>query len=199
MGRFHERDEHGEHEGYVVGYVPCDWVPTAAATAIGSSRPVAVLDKRYGTGGVLRELGLLAADRDHEVHGICVVGYACSCGWRSPYREQLPPVEWSPNVVHWSEWIEDLLAKKWWVPHIHAEQRRAEQLNRGHSTSDSVYVAVDLPRRVAVDLLALLNAFGNSDLKRLGLGSEREESANLGLCELGEELARLLQEQQVPP
>lgn len=193
MGRFHSRDEQGVHEGYVVGYVPRDWMPTAAATAIGSTRPVAVLG-HYSPRSPLRELGALEADRQHDVHGIAVVGYACTCGWRSRYREEQASVEWSPNIVHWSESLEGELAQECWAPHVEAELRRAERFSRGQSTGDRVHVALDLPRQVAVDLLAFLNSLGNSDLNGImkHLGDERTESANVGLSELGDELALLL-------
>ena len=193
MGRWHERDERGEHEGYVMGYVPRDWVPTASATAIGSSRPVAVLE-HHGTRIPLRELGLLAADREHDVHGICVAGYACACGWRSPYRELGQPIEWSPCIVHPSEWLDDMLAQKWWHPHVQAEVRRTEHLNHGHSTANSVHVALDLPRQVATDLLAFLHSRVQSDISQLPEHSsqQRADSANLGLRELANELEQRL-------
>jgi hypothetical protein len=190
MGR---QDETGRHEGFVVGYVPRDWTPTAAATAIGSSRPVAVLE-HYSTAS-LRELGVLAADNEHDVHAICVVGYGCSCGWRSPYREIGKTVEWSPSIVLWPEWLEDLLAQKWWLPHVRAETRRTEQLNHGHSASDSVHAALDLPRKVATDLLLFLKSLDRADFKQIARhGPERAESAELGLRELGQELEALLRE-----
>jgi hypothetical protein len=194
MGRL---DETGKHEGYVVGYVPRDWVPRASATAIGSSRLVAVLEC-YGTGVPLRELGIVADDHEHDIHGIRIIGYACSCGWRSPYRELGKPFEWSPSIVHWSEWTEDLLAQTWWRPHVQSEARRTEQLNQGQSIRDSIHVALDLPRKVATDMLLFLNSLGNSDLNRVmqrptaELNHDRADSANLGLCELGEELEMLL-------
>jgi hypothetical protein len=195
MGRWHERDERGEHEGYLVGYVPRDWVPTASAAAIGSSRPVAMLE-HHGTRIPLRELGLLAVDREHDVHGICVAGYACACGWRSPYRELGQPLEWSPCIVHPSEVLDDMLAQKWWNPHVQTEVRRTEQLNHGHSTANSVHVAIDLPRQVATDLLSLLNSLGNSGLNQpmKHLSPQRADSANLGLLKLAAELEQLLRD-----
>jgi hypothetical protein len=182
MGR---QDETGRHEGYVVGYVPRRWVPSAAATAIGSSRPVSVLE-HYSPGVSLRELGLVDADNEHDVHGIYIVGYACSCGWRSSYREVGTPLEWSPSTVHYSEWLEEMLATKWWKPHIRAEARRTEQLNHGHSANDSVHVALDVPRKVATDLLVFLNALTQGKMPK------QPGSAHLGLLELSEELAELL-------
>jgi hypothetical protein len=213
MGRVHELDERGEHEGHLVGYVPRDWVPAPVATAIGSSRRVAVLE-RYSSRGVLRELGLVADDREYDVHGICVIGYACACGWRSPYRELGTPFEWSPCIVLSSEWLEDLLAQKWWKPHVAAEVRRGTRLNqqavtenaefravhRHHTVANNVHVALDLPREVAVDLLTLLNSLGNSDYVRLTkhLTEQQADSANLGLCELGEELELKLRDSVAP-
>ena len=197
MGRFHSLDERGVHEGYVVGHVPRDWVPTTAATAIGSTRPVAVLG-HYSPRSPLRELGSLEADRQHDIHGIAVVGYACTCGWRSPYSETQAPVEWSPSIVHWSDSLEDELAEKWWAPHVETELQRAERSSRGQSTGDRVHVALDLPRQVAIDLLAFLNSLGNNDLNAImkRLGDERTESANEGLGELEYELELLLRKRE---
>lgn len=214
MGRLHELDERAEHEGYVVGYVPRDWLPTPAATAIGSSRRVAVLEP-YSSRRVLRELGMLAEDRDYDVHGICVVGYACGCGWRSPYRELGRPFEWSPCIVHSSEWIDDLLAEKWWRPHVVREVRRGARSNdeqavtenaefrpmhRHHTMANNVHVPLDLPRQVAADLLTFLNSLGNSDYNRLTkhLTQQQADSANMGLCELGEQLELQLRDDDAP-
>ena len=36
-------DATGEHEGYVIGYAPRDWVPLTAAVALHSKRHVAAL------------------------------------------------------------------------------------------------------------------------------------------------------------
>ena len=116
MGR---QSENGKHEGYVVAYVPRDWQPISAATDISTSRPVAALGI-YGRTMRLRELGTYTGDDEHEIHGICVIGYACSCGWRSPYFE-VTPLEWSPSIVLCSEAVEGLLAKRWWKPHVRSE------------------------------------------------------------------------------
>jgi len=120
MGRFHALDERMCHEGHLVAYAPREWIPAPNATAIGSGRPVAVLP-RYRPDSWLRELGVRQGDEDFEVHGVLVIGYACSCGWRSPYVEVEPllvqPVEWSGMVVC-SEPLDDRLAARWWDLHV---------------------------------------------------------------------------------
>jgi hypothetical protein len=87
----------GEHEGYMVGYVPQGWLPLSAAVALHSKRPVAGLPERYGP--PLRELGTVEADREHDVDGVRWVGAACPCGWRSPLRELDTPLEWMPAIL----------------------------------------------------------------------------------------------------
>jgi hypothetical protein len=96
--------------------------------------------------------------------------------------------------MHSSEWLADLLANKWWLPHVRAEGRRTEQLNHGHSTSDSVHVALDLPRQLAGDLLLFLDSLGDSDFARIMARrpKERAESALVALGELEDELKVLL-------
>lgn len=193
MGRIHEHDERGAHEGFIVGYVPRDWVPLAAARAIDSTRNVAALEP-YGTRGVLRELGMLEADRNIEVHGVYVIGYGCDCGWRSPYYEAGNPLEWTPCVVHWPEWLEERLAEKYWRPHVTAELERTERLNRGHSTGDSVHLALDLSRRLASDLQLFFGSLGNDDFNRIMARqpNERAESALTAIGELEDQLKLLL-------
>lgn len=194
MGRIHNLDERGEHEGHVVGYVPRHWVPTGNATAIGSSRPVAALE-RYSDQGVLRELGMLAPDDTHDIQGICVIGYACACGWRAPYRELGTPLEWSPSIILCPEWLEDSLARRWWEPHVHDAVHAARESDQRRASS-RVELALKLPSEDASNLLAFLNSLGNDDLNHImkRFPESRVDSANLALGELGHELELLLGE-----
>jgi hypothetical protein len=119
-------DETGEHEGYVVAYVPRDWTAHPTAIALRGERPVAALDPAYARSTApLRELGTHAVDHMMIVHGLRVVGAACTCGWRSPRQLSEPPLEWfpsclnepafdsgSPLVTLWSEHVEHELERR---------------------------------------------------------------------------------------
>jgi hypothetical protein len=97
-------------------------------------------------------------------------------------------------MVFRSEWLDDTLARKWWHPHVQAELRRTDQLNHGHTTANSVHVALDLPRQIATDLLTFLHSLGDSASNQpTNLSSQpRATSAGLGLRELAIELEQQL-------
>ena len=58
-----------------------------------------------------------------------------------------------------------------------------------------MHAALDLPRKVATDLLLFLKSLDSADFKQIAKhGPERAESAKLGLHELGEELESLLRD-----
>jgi hypothetical protein len=125
MGWTHDRDTRGEHEGFVVAYVPRDWLPTPSAAALGSGRPVALVEYVPGSRGPLRELGVHPLDRDYVIRGFGEVGAACECGWRSPRRNAfgVPGVEWSPNVVERPAQLEEKL-ERLWAAHVEQECAR---------------------------------------------------------------------------
>jgi hypothetical protein len=114
MGWLHGHDERGDHEGFVVAYVPRDWVPTLSAIEIGSARLVAIVPHSSISGGPWRELGVHPLDREHVIRGFSLVGAACECGWRSPRRNALGTgAAWAPSYVERSEPLEQSLCKLW--------------------------------------------------------------------------------------
>lgn len=118
MGWMHERDEHGHHEGYVVAYVPRDWVPGDAVPELHSGWPVAVVPSAQAADLLVREIGSNPLDRTHAIRGFVWVGAACDCGWRSPRIRAAADVEWSPNSVLRPTRLDDALAQLW---HAHVE------------------------------------------------------------------------------
>jgi hypothetical protein len=117
----------GTHEqrfdGFVVGYVPRDWMPRAGAVELRTRRPLARLPERYRA--PLRALGSRACDAELVISGVRVVGAACVCGWRSPLCVGLGPAHWERSAVHVSPRADDALAALWCD---HA--RRASALER---------------------------------------------------------------------
>lgn len=122
MGWLLHKDQRYEHEGYVVAYVPRDWVPTASATALGSGRPVALVEYIPGSRGPWRELGVQPLDHDYVIRGLGFVGAACECGWRSPRRNAfgVTDLEWTPSSVERPSYIEEKL-EKLWAAHVEQE------------------------------------------------------------------------------
>ena len=85
---------------------------------------------------------------------------------------------------------EDVLARKWWHPHVESALQLDESRSEAHASSTQVHVALELSRQAAIDLLAFLDLLGNTDFKRVTdkLSEERAHAANQALSELADEL-----------
>ena len=99
-----QREGHGAHEGYVVGYV---------------LREGCQSDSR-----LYRELQYMpmsavgAIENDNIGPGVIQrIGAGCECGWRSSHLEPRDAVEWMPHIVLASERDEDR-AHALWDEHI---------------------------------------------------------------------------------
>lgn len=111
MGWLYDRDERCEHEGYVVAYVPRDWIAVASTTELGPSRPAVIVDDAGVSNGPWRELGMHPLDREYVIRGVRHVGAACSCGWRSP--RYAATAEWRESYVERSEVLDEALWRLW--------------------------------------------------------------------------------------
>lgn len=120
MGWVHDLDEQGAHEGWVVAYVPRDWVPGDAVPELHSGWPLAIVPSATTADRQVRELGSHPPDRTHAIRGFVWVGAACDCGWRSPRVRAAEGVEWSPNSVHRSE-VLDAALQLLWRAHVEYE------------------------------------------------------------------------------
>jgi hypothetical protein len=95
MPRAHEH----RYDGFVVGYVPGDW------------RPSAPLPERYSA--PLRALGSSAFDAELVVAGVRVVGAGCTCGWRSVPCIGLGVAHWERSSVYVTQHADAALAALW--------------------------------------------------------------------------------------
>jgi len=116
MGWVHDHDTQGQHEGYVVGYVPRDWFPSDVVPELHSGWPLAVVPAAAADDRLVRELGTHPLDRGHAIRGILWVGAACDCGWRSP-RHRAAQVEWFPNMVERSDELDERM-RRLWLEHV---------------------------------------------------------------------------------
>jgi len=95
MPRTHDQ----RFDGFVVGYVPRDWLASTRLPA------------RYRA--PFRALGSRACDAELVISGVRVVGAACVCGWRSPPCIGLGPAHWEHSTVHVSPHADAALAALW--------------------------------------------------------------------------------------
>jgi hypothetical protein len=98
-------------DGYVVGYVPRNWMPRAGAVELRTRRPFARLPECYRE--PLRALGSRACDAELVIAGVLVVGAGCMCGWRSAPCVGLGPARWERSAVHVSLRADAALATLW--------------------------------------------------------------------------------------
>ena len=100
-------------DGYVVGFVPLAWHPTAP------------LPERYSA--PLRTLGSRASDAELVLERIRIVAACCTCGWQSVPCVGLGPAHWERSAVHVSQHADAALAALWREHAASFEARAAER------------------------------------------------------------------------
>lgn len=100
-------EEHPEHEGYAIGYVPREGCASSDS-------------------GLYRELGYPADNADRSVARIAA---GCDCGWRSPRWVPDPATDWSPHSVHTTE-ADDERVHRLWKRHLELDVHGADRGGR---------------------------------------------------------------------